>query len=267
MMRRTLLTPLIAAAVWLMPATLAAEEGAAPPALQPKTSATNETDLSPAKKAINEILQADEFGKRETRRMPYLDFGEQQKKKEEKSTLPQWLRSLADLMKWMVELMRGGVWVLAALVILALLVTIRAWLRARNNRVSAQELALPAAVGGLDIRPESLPQDVGGEAWRLWQRGEHIGALSLLYRGALSALVNRFQARITTSATESECIAAATHVTSGERIDYFRLLTRCWQSAVYAGRTPDTSTIESLCASFSAQFAQHKAVATTDGAA
>ena len=41
----------------------------------------------------------------------------------------------------------------------------------------------PSHVRDLDIRPESLPDDVGAAALALWQRGEQRAALALLYRG------------------------------------------------------------------------------------
>ena len=53
----------------------------------------------------------------------------------------------------------------------------------------AEVFVAPTHVRDLDIRPETLPADIGAAARQLWERGEQRAALALLYRGMLSRLV------------------------------------------------------------------------------
>ena len=71
------------------------------------------------------------------------------------------------------------------------LVQLRAFAPARGAESAVSH------VRDLDVRPESLPDDVGAAAWALWQAGKVPAALSLLYRGALSRLIHRFEVPIT----------------------------------------------------------------------
>ena len=83
--------------------------------------------------------------------------------------------------------LRLVVWlVVAALFILALL-RLRDWLK-RSGPAAVQAPDAPTHIGSLDIRPESLPDDIGRAARHLLEQGALRPALSLLYRGALSRL-------------------------------------------------------------------------------
>lgn len=106
---------------------------------------------------------------------------------------------------------------------------------------------LPVTVAGLDIRPDSLPGDIAGAAGELVKQGQPRPALSLLYRGAISALVHRHQLRIAGSATEGECLALAREVLQQEDYAYLRQLTRIWQRVAYGHQLPDRQAAEQLC--------------------
>src|SRR5262249_52462398 len=110
----------------------------------------------------------------------------------------------------------------------------------------------PSFVRDLDIRPESLPPDIGAAAWALWERGEQRAALALLYRGLLSRLVHVHAVPIRDSSTEGDCLALATAHLRAERIGFVAKLIRTWQSAVYGGVTADSEVVRSLCTEFSA---------------
>jgi hypothetical protein len=110
---------------------------------------------------------------------------------------------------------------------------------------------------GLDLDPESLPDDVGRCAWDLWQKEKFVSALSLLYRGSLSKLVNRDGVKLPYSATEGDCIKILnnSHIKDNkELIHYFESLTKMWQSAAYAHRLPELSDVKEICESWSLIF-------------
>lgn len=118
---------------------------------------------------------------------------------------------------------------------------------------------VPETLFGLDIRPESLPDDLPAAAWALWEQGEAAQALGLLYRGALARLVQREGAPVRASWTEGDCLrfvemAAGAEPSSQGRADYFTRLTRAWQSTAYAHRPPDRAAAESLVRHWNQHF-------------
>ena len=104
----------------------------------------------------------------------------------------------------------------------------------------------------LDIRPESLPDDVGAAALALWERGEQRAALALLYRGTLSRLVHVHTVPIRASSTEGECLALAKQRVPAEAVSYTTQLVETWTGAVYGARTPASGVVQALCAEFAA---------------
>jgi hypothetical protein len=105
-------------------------------------------------------------------------------------------------------------------------------------------------VRDLDVRPESLPDDVGAAAWALWQSGQVPAALSLLYRGALSRMIHRFQVPITASATEGECLAMARGRLEPAALRYVTQVVRAWEANIYGGRGLSDAMGELLCTGF-----------------
>lgn len=108
--------------------------------------------------------------------------------------------------------------------------------------------APPDVLFGLDIRPESLPDDIAGSAYQLWQQGHTRAALSLLYRGALMLLTRQLQVSIADSHTEGDILRIAEPHLSSTGYQYLRALTLAWQSIAYAHRPPDESSMQHLFA-------------------
>lgn len=125
--------------------------------------------------------------------------------------------------------------------------------RTLKGRSPAPEGQAPPAavrVGPLDIRPTSLPADIGAAALALLDAGRARDALSLLYRGALSRAVHRHGALIGESYTEGEALKAVNARLDPPRVAYFTDLVALWQRAVYAGESAPHERISSLCAAF-----------------
>lgn len=173
----------------------------------------------------------------------------------------EWLR---NFVQWVSETARMLVWVTGALAFALLVVGIRRWVRARALATLPPSAHLPSHVRDLDIRPESLPADIGQAAAALWQQGEHRGALSLLYRGALSCLVHRDAIPIRAASTEGECVQLAAARLDAQRSGFFAGLVGAWQLAVYGGRLPATAQVLDLCSQFNTHLRpapQHEAAA------
>jgi hypothetical protein len=164
-----------------------------------------------------------------------------------------WLKWIVGLFRWLDQTSRLLIWVVAALIVALLVVSLRRLLRARDYYVSprAETFVAPSYVSDLDIRPESLPADIGAAARALWDRGEHRSALALLYRGMLSRLVHVHSVPIRDSSTEGDCLALTEALLVGERAGYASRLVRAWQRAVYGREDIQTATVHDLCDGFS----------------
>ena len=109
---------------------------------------------------------------------------------------------------------------------------------------------MPSHVRELDIRPESLPADIGAAVRAAWLAGKQRIALSLLYRGALSRLVHSLAVPIDDASTEGDCVRLASSVLGAERIAFLRRLVGTWQLGVYGDRPPETASVLALCDDF-----------------
>lgn len=117
-----------------------------------------------------------------------------------------------------------------------------AWLIARETRLRRTPVRTvappPETVFGLDIRPESLPDDPAGRARDLWALGRATEALGLLYRAALARLAAEGEVELRASATEGDCVRLVAAVAPPTRAAFFRGLTEAWQAAAYGHRVP-----------------------------
>jgi len=167
----------------------------------------------------------------------------------------QWLGGafgwLGGAAAWLAESGRALLWVAAAVLVGLLAVYLVRLARVRGPSRTAGRFVAPSHVRDLDIRPESLPEDVGAAAWALWTRGDHRGALALLYRGLLSRLVHVHGVAIRDSSTEGDCLVLAGGLAE-QRRRYATRLIHGWQRAVYSGERLETTTVQSLCAEFAA---------------
>lgn len=165
------------------------------------------------------------------------------------------LRWLADFLQSVSQAGRALMWLLGAAAVALVLVGARRWVQVRADAAGPLAADLPSHVSHLDIRPQSLPDDVGAAAAALWQRGEHRQALSLLYRGVLSRLVHQHGVPIVAASTEDECVALARAQLSPNRGAYVQRMVGAWARAVYGAELPPTALMLDLCQEFAVHFA------------
>jgi hypothetical protein len=171
------------------------------------------------------------------------------------ATPPGRLAWLADLFRWIDQSARMMVWVAVIAGGGGLAAFLVHMLRGRTGGGRLDAFTPPTHVGDLDIRPESLPDDVGAAARALWDRGDHRAALSLLYRGLLSRLVHVHGVPIRDSSTEGDCLALASgHITPDARL-YAGGLVALWQRAVYGREDVATLAVHGLCDDFNRALA------------
>ncbi|HEX6203229.1 MAG TPA: hypothetical protein VF100_09520, partial [Thermoanaerobaculia bacterium] len=116
------------------------------------------------------------------------------------------------------------------------------WSRGRRSQAGEPP---PAVLFGLDLTPESLPDDVPAAARRMFAAGRATEALGLLYRGALARLARRRE--VAASWTEEECVRHLADQLDAGGAAWFRRLAVTWQAAAYAHRPPDADAFAGLC--------------------
>jgi hypothetical protein len=161
-----------------------------------------------------------------------------------------WLLWIAQMARWIADSARRLMWIAGGVVLAMLVVYV---LRRRKRRqAGGAEIVFnpPTHVRDLDIRPETLPADVGAAAQALWDAGERRAALALLYRGLLSRLIHVHRVPIRDSSTEGDCLdLAGRHLTDTPR-QYAAGLIRAWQRFVYGGEEIQTTLVQTLCDGF-----------------
>jgi hypothetical protein len=158
---------------------------------------------------------------------------------------------LTDFFGYLGQAAKLTIWVIGAILAALAVVWLTRIIRRTAPNSAIKTAAPPSHVQNLDVRPDSLPNDVGAAALALLQAGKPREALALLYRGALSRAIHRFQVQIEESYTEGEVLGAVRRQLSPQGIAYFAQLLGLWQREVYAGEHPPSEPIAHLCGEFS----------------
>ncbi len=211
-------------------------------------------DRRQVREAIDAVLADETFGRvQEATRWRYI--GEDAQDQVDDNPLQEWLsgfsQGLAAISELLLWLTVGGV--LAYL--LYWFINNRSWnpgafAASKNGR------ELPTEIAGLDLRPESLPDDPASEAERLIEGGDFRGALSLLYRAALSVLIHQHALEIPLGATEGECQGLVARQLEATLSGCFSALTRVWQRLAYAHQPPERERALTLCREWRSCFGE-----------
>jgi len=243
---------LLATAIVVLPApAMAAAVTPAPGGAAPRVGDPLPYPQGVIKRELASVLDDPVFGRKETRTRWAPRPG-----KDEESTRPQWLvawlKALARAMEAVAKVGRVVVWIAVAVALGALLYVLvryrERWLPARATR------QVPQTLFGLDVRPQSLPADIAAAARAALAAGDLTGALGLLYRGALSALVNFAAVDFRAGDTERDCALRATPALSREGAGYFRALLDAWLRTAYAHRPPPLDELQHLCDEWARHF-------------
>ena len=176
------------------------------------------------------------------------------KQEERRRVTPGWLQWTVGLFQWIGSVSRVLFWavILLLLGLLGLFILRTASRFRYDGRTRVPDA--PTHVRELDIRPESLPRDIGATALQLWERNDHRGALALLYRGLLSRLVHGHGVPIRESSTEADCLTLAVPRLDASAASYTAGLVRVWQHAIYGAREPASEEMRMLCTRFDGTF-------------
>ena len=210
------------------------------------------TAESREKQAINAVLADPVFG-HQTREKEWQWHNSDEEKPA--SAPPDWLGKLRAMLEFVSQVMSGLAWIVGFL-LLAFFIYLLVVYRERWLPRDARRAVPPDFLFGLDVRPESLPADLLGAASAALAAGQVEVALSLLYRGALVALIHRTQVEFRAGDTEDNCrqrIAGHVEVPTGR---YFGELLEAWRATAYARQPPPLARLEALCAGWEAHFGQ-----------
>jgi hypothetical protein len=113
-------------------------------------------------------------------------------------------------------------------------------------RSDAARVPVARSVMGLDVTPDSLPDDIVAAARAKWEEGDFHGALSLLYRGSLSWLLIHASLPVRDSDTEGDCLRHTRNLPDSPPRGYFEKLTVQWIAAAYGDRAPANDIMRGL---------------------
>ncbi|MCP5044538.1 MAG: DUF4129 domain-containing protein [bacterium] len=211
------------------------------------------SEVDEARERIKLVLAGDAFHEPDTVSVPRFifdwsfDLDEASEDESWPAGLIALLRFLAEALAWISEFV---------LVALAVAVLVYCAYRYRDTiaealgqqRGSRPDYRQPTELLGMDVRPESLPDDVIHQVLELWQRGDKRAAVALLYRATLVELMRSYDVSFAAGSTERDCVRAARQRVGGDCAGYFAALTRSWQLTAYAHRPPALESLEELCA-------------------
>ena len=215
-------------------------------------------DPASAKDLITEVLAADDFG--ELKKSTQWQLKEQFRRDPKPDADDLDLGVFERLIRFITSISYYLFWLLAALFVLALLYYLPKWRGALGNtggNAATSAAKPPNVLFGLDISSASLPEDIPGETWRLYQEGEKRAAISLLYRGSLSALVNNYGLMLRESDTEGQCAGKVTGNLS-HLSEYYGRLTRVWVDMAYGHIEPSPAAMQFLCENWHTRFFQDR---------
>ncbi len=205
-----------------------------------------------AQQHINEVMRRPEFStKKIIESWRYLGPKDEQENIQTNNAFWRGLSTFGKSLAWIVK---GLFYLFLFASVVWLIINHQRWLNWMRGVKPVPRYQAPTQLFGLDIRPESLPENPAEAALKLWHSGDARGALSLLYRGALSRLAQHENVTLKTGDTEGDCLQEVQRTQASPVSGYFAHLTTAWQTVAYAGRAPQAAEGEALCHEYSAHF-------------
>jgi len=218
-------------------------------------------DHGSAKQLIEEVLKGDDFGEEKTvRNWRFKNLVEENQDK-----IPEWLIDFVEWWEKNIDLSDAedsinttAFWLKLLLVCAFIFLLVYLFYRFRgplkNLQAQKTNQLRPEVMFGLDVRADSLPDDVPTQVMNLWREEKHRDALSLLYRASLSRLLEHHALAFKSSHTEAECAALVKAQGIDSLSEYFSLLTNVWRRLAYGHQIPQPGTFQALCEQWSTEM-------------
>lgn len=231
-------------------------------------------DINISKSVIEDIKSKEPFINIQQKKI--WDFDDEEEIDDLSDTDYLWLTDLFGLIAMVVE---AALWVIPVLLVLYIYRYREYCMNLLQGKgFKRQQSDIPETLFGLDIRQQSLPDNIEQVAKELWQQKKFRDAVSLLYRGSLSSLFKQYKFELSPGATEQDCIRqieiidkvksdivssnpdsiknnSSEAVNGLQRIEHFKRLSRVWIEIAYAHRLPSESIFMSVCNGWNQQFA------------
>lgn len=215
-------------------------------------------DQVESREMIQSVLAGDAFHQQETQRGWRLKSFDDEESEEPSDSwivdfiqwLQEWNAHQGQIQQGIAFLLEVLLWVILAVVIAYLLYFYRKRLGSLVAGIAsgvAPKRSTPTVLAGMDVRPESLPDDVPASAQSLWQTGDHRAAMGLLYRASLSRLIHAFSVPLVAGHTEQECVDLVAVLPDNTLHDYMRCLTLDWQRLAYGHQVIEPQQFHALC--------------------
>ena len=214
----------------------------------PAFAAKPDPTETPAKREIREVLKDPVFGHEEPYRSLKYVGPEWKSDNKPREIDWDWLLRLGELLG---SATRAIAWVAAAAVIAFALYYLARYIRMHG--LAGARRARPDFLFGFDVRPGSLPDDVGAAAEALAREGSIRSALSLLYRGALVRFMDE-GLELLHGDTEGDCVRRVEAFAAPKRRLYFMRLVLAWQSHAYGHRDIDRDAVVALAREWRTMF-------------
>lgn len=217
-------------------------------------------DPNASQETIQKVLQNKEFGEEVTRyhwvpkieEPKEVDLSWAERLFQLLEDAAKQLKSIAAFLAVHGEILLWALLVLGAGFLLLKYTGLRRWLYHRS--LTNNSRTVPKQMFGLDLSPDSLPEDIPGMCRQLLEAGRQREALSLLYRGTLSTFINRFQLQIEPSYTENECCTVVQRYRPENESCFFNSLTSLWIYLAYGHQDPEAKKCFSLVENYQMLF-------------
>lgn len=203
---------------------------------------------------IQEVLEQEEFGKKKT--VTGWRAKDREDKQQRLEKFPEWMISWFEFLERnenrmlsVAKTLEFLLWALVIGLILFLLIKYRSQINTfvSNIRTESPRPDLPVTMFGLDVKKDSLPQDVVNVAKGYWRDGERRQGIALLLRASLIKLLHDYDCRFFDSDTESECCQRIDQQAPTAHSRFMRSLVGVWQQVAYAHRIPSDDVFNGLC--------------------
>ena len=139
-----------------------------------------------------------------------------------------------------------GIWVVVALLVLALVATAPRWIGWLRDSAAREARESSPVVVEEAPPPDPLPPDVPAAVLRLWQQGHERDALALMYRASVEDMARRANVVLPPGATEAHTLRASRKLPRAQDREVFAHTVRTWQYAAYAHGLPTVQDFEAL---------------------
>lgn len=254
MMMRAIVAILFATLMLLMTLnTSTAEEASLRPMSEVDYIAEEPLSVKQSKQTIADIVNSENLkGEIGTKwKIKDIDF-------ETSNETPEWIKVISVIFANIIEY---ALWILLFIGVLILFLTRNQWLYLFSAEKDKEEsYQAPEILFGMDVREESLPDELIAEAKLLWKQQKARESLSLLYRGALVHLLNKEKLPLENSHTEGDILKLSKKTLADNKQHYLSQLTAQWQLIAYAHRSPKEEAMDWLFSHWQQDFS-HASVA------